>query len=85
MRRGGVFSAARDFTQRVNVGMVGVNFAIPVQLAYYTFGGWNAPASAISTNTGRIRCASIPRPRPSPRVGRRASRQGAEFVIPTMK
>jgi len=28
---------ARDFTNRVNVGMVGVNFAIPVPLAYYTF------------------------------------------------
>src|SRR5471030_2812564 len=31
---------ARDFTARVNVGMVGVNFAIPVPLAYHTFGGW---------------------------------------------
>jgi len=31
---------ARDFTNRVNVGMVGVNFAIPVPLSYYTFGGW---------------------------------------------
>src|SRR5205814_7918539 len=32
--------AARDFASRVNVGMVGVNFAIPVPLAYHTFGGW---------------------------------------------
>ena len=31
---------ARDFANRVEVGMVGVNFAIPVPLAYYTFGGW---------------------------------------------
>src|SRR6516225_7228800 len=31
---------ARDFATRVNVGMVGVNFAIPVPLSYYTFGGW---------------------------------------------
>src|SRR5260370_40882078 len=30
---------ARDFTERVNVGMVGVNFAVPVPLSYYTFGG----------------------------------------------
>src|SRR6202034_2169678 len=30
--------AARDFVSRVEVGMVGVNFAIPVPLAYYTFG-----------------------------------------------
>ena len=31
---------ARDFASRVQVGMVGVNFAIPVPLSYYTFGGW---------------------------------------------
>lgn len=31
---------ARDFTDRINVGMVGVNVPIPVPLAYYTFGGW---------------------------------------------
>ena len=31
---------ARDFVKRVEVGMVGVNFAIPVPLSYYTFGGW---------------------------------------------
>ncbi len=32
--------AARDFTERVNVGMVGVNVPIPVPIAYFTFGGW---------------------------------------------
>jgi malonate-semialdehyde dehydrogenase (acetylating) / methylmalonate-semialdehyde dehydrogenase len=32
--------AARDFASRVNVGMVGINFPIPVPLAYHTFGGW---------------------------------------------
>lgn len=31
---------ARDFVNRVNVGMVGVNFPIPVPLSYYSFGGW---------------------------------------------
>ncbi|MEE2033777.1 CoA-acylating methylmalonate-semialdehyde dehydrogenase [Rhodococcus chondri] len=33
---------ARDFTARVEVGMVGVNVAIPVPIAYFTFGGWKA-------------------------------------------
>ncbi|MCK0092671.1 CoA-acylating methylmalonate-semialdehyde dehydrogenase [Rhodococcus sp. F64268] len=33
---------ARDFTRRVEVGMVGVNVPIPVPIAYYTFGGWKA-------------------------------------------
>ena len=32
--------AAREFTARVQVGMVGVNVPIPVPVAYYTFGGW---------------------------------------------
>lgn len=31
---------ARDFADRINVGMVGINVPIPVPLAYYTFGGW---------------------------------------------
>ena len=35
---------ARDFVSRVNVGMVGVNFPIPVPLSYFTFGGWKKSA-----------------------------------------
>ncbi len=31
---------ARDYANRVNVGMVGVNFPIPVPLSYFSFGGW---------------------------------------------
>ena len=33
---------ARDFTQSVNIGMVGVNVPIPVPVAYHSFGGWKA-------------------------------------------
>jgi malonate-semialdehyde dehydrogenase (acetylating) / methylmalonate-semialdehyde dehydrogenase len=32
--------AARRFRRDVQVGMVGVNVAIPVPMAYYSFGGW---------------------------------------------
>ena len=35
---------ARDFASRVNVGMVGINFPIPVPLSYFTFGGWKKSA-----------------------------------------
>jgi malonate-semialdehyde dehydrogenase (acetylating)/methylmalonate-semialdehyde dehydrogenase len=35
---------ARDFASRVNVGMVGVNFPIPVPLSYFSFGGWKKSA-----------------------------------------
>ena len=36
--------AAREFAQRVNVGMVGINVPIPVPVAYHTFGGWKRSA-----------------------------------------
>ncbi len=35
---------ARDFAHNVNVGMVGINFPIPVPLSYHTFGGWKKSA-----------------------------------------
>jgi malonate-semialdehyde dehydrogenase (acetylating)/methylmalonate-semialdehyde dehydrogenase len=31
---------AREFRNRVTVGMVGINVPIPVPVAYYSFGGW---------------------------------------------
>ena len=33
-------STAREFVNSVQVGMVGINVAIPVPLSFYTFGGW---------------------------------------------
>jgi malonate-semialdehyde dehydrogenase (acetylating) / methylmalonate-semialdehyde dehydrogenase len=36
-RDGGV---AREFTRRVQVGMVGINVPIPVPMAWHSFGGW---------------------------------------------
>jgi len=38
--------AARDFAHRVRCGMVGINIAIPVPLAFYSFGGWKESAFA---------------------------------------
>lgn len=31
---------ARDFSNRIEVGMVGINVPIPVPVAYHSFGGW---------------------------------------------
>jgi malonate-semialdehyde dehydrogenase (acetylating) / methylmalonate-semialdehyde dehydrogenase len=31
---------ARDFAQRVQAGMVGINVSIPVPMAFHSFGGW---------------------------------------------
>ena len=34
--------AAQRFETEVEAGMVGINVAIPVPVAYYSFGGWNS-------------------------------------------
>lgn len=34
--------AAREFCQRVQIGMVGVNVPIPVPMAFHSFGGWKS-------------------------------------------
>ena len=33
--------AARNFQERVDAGMVGINVPIPVPVGYHSFGGWN--------------------------------------------
>jgi len=35
---------AREFADRVEVGMVGINVPIPVPVAYHSFGGWKRSA-----------------------------------------
>ncbi len=34
--------AARQFSNEVNVGMIGINVPVPVPMAYYSFGGWKS-------------------------------------------
>ena len=34
--------AARDFANRIQVGMVGINVPIPVPVGYHSFGGWKS-------------------------------------------
>jgi len=77
---------AREFTSRVQAGMVGVNVAIPVPIAFHSFGGWKRSLfgdhhiygtegirfyTRLKTTTSRW---------PSSSKG-----AGAEFVMPTMK
>ncbi len=44
--------AAREFAQRVNVGMVGINVPIPVPVAYHSFGGWKRSAFGVANQHG---------------------------------
>ncbi|HSH71835.1 MAG TPA: CoA-acylating methylmalonate-semialdehyde dehydrogenase [Methylophilaceae bacterium] len=78
--------AAREFTSRVQAGMVGVNVAIPVPIAFHSFGGWKRSLFGDHHIYGtegirfytRLKTTTSRWP-----TGNKGS--GAEFVMPTMK
>src|SRR5262245_46039794 len=76
---------ARDFTNRVNVGMVGVNFAIPVPLSYYTFGGWKRSGFGDLNQHGPDSVRFYTKTKTVTSRWPSGIKEGAEFVIPTMK
>src|SRR5437867_3731143 len=76
---------ARDFTSRVNVGMVGVNFAIPVPLSYYTFGGWKRSGFGDLNQHGPDAVRFYTKTKTVTARWPSGIKEGAEFVIPTMK
>jgi malonate-semialdehyde dehydrogenase (acetylating)/methylmalonate-semialdehyde dehydrogenase len=76
---------ARDFTSRVNVGMVGVNFAIPVPLAYHTFGGWKRSVFGDLNQHGPDSIRFYTKTKTVTARWPSGTKEGAEFAIPTMK
>jgi malonate-semialdehyde dehydrogenase (acetylating)/methylmalonate-semialdehyde dehydrogenase len=77
--------AARSFTQRVQCGMVGVNVPIPVPMAFHSFGGWKrslfGPLHVHGPDGVRFytRLKTVTSRWPT------SAREGAQFVMPTMK
>ena len=76
--------AARDFTSRINVGMVGVNVPIPVPLAYYTFGGWKRSGFGDLNQHGPDAFRFYTRTKTITSRWPSGIKDGAEFSIPTM-
>jgi malonate-semialdehyde dehydrogenase (acetylating)/methylmalonate-semialdehyde dehydrogenase len=76
---------ARDFVSRVQVGMVGVNFAIPVPLAYHTFGGWKRSGFGDLNQHGPDSIRFYTKTKTVTARWPSGVKEGAEFVIPTMK
>jgi malonate-semialdehyde dehydrogenase (acetylating)/methylmalonate-semialdehyde dehydrogenase len=76
---------ARDFTSRVQVGMVGVNFAIPVPLSYYTFGGWKRSGFGDLNQHGPDAIRFYTKTKTVTARWPSGTKEGAEFAIPTMK
>jgi malonate-semialdehyde dehydrogenase (acetylating)/methylmalonate-semialdehyde dehydrogenase len=77
--------AARDFADKVEVGMVGINFAIPVPLAYYTFGGWKRSGFGDLNQHGPDSIRFYTKTKTVTSRWPSGIKDGAEFVIPTMK
>src|SRR5215467_5004314 len=77
--------AARDFAAKVNVGMVGINVPIPVPLAYYTFGGWKRSAFGDLNQHGPDSVRFYTKTKTVTSRWPSGVKEGAEFVIPTMK
>ncbi|RAI02408.1 methylmalonate-semialdehyde dehydrogenase (CoA acylating) [Acuticoccus sediminis] len=76
--------AARDFTTRVNVGMVGVNVPIPVPVAYHTFGGWKRSGFGDLNQHGPDSIRFYTKTKTVTARWPSGVKEGAEFVIPTM-
>jgi malonate-semialdehyde dehydrogenase (acetylating)/methylmalonate-semialdehyde dehydrogenase len=76
---------ARDFAAKVQVGMVGVNFAIPVPLAYHTFGGWKRSGFGDLNQHGPDSIHFYTKTKTVTSRWPSGTKEGAEFVIPTMK
>jgi malonate-semialdehyde dehydrogenase (acetylating)/methylmalonate-semialdehyde dehydrogenase len=77
--------AARDFASKVDTGMVGVNVPIPVPLAYYTFGGWKRSVFGDLNQHGPDGIRFYTKTKTVTARWPSGVKEGAEFVIPTMK
>lgn len=76
---------ARDFTSRVQVGMVGVNVPIPVPVAYHTFGGWKRSGFGDLNQHGTASITFYTKVKTVTQRWPSGIKDGAEFHIPTMQ
>ncbi|KQY98700.1 CoA-acylating methylmalonate-semialdehyde dehydrogenase [Microbacterium sp. MEC084] len=76
--------AARDFSARVNIGMVGVNVPIPVPIAYHTFGGWKSSGFGDLNQHGPDAFRFYTKTKTVTSRWPSGIKEGASFVIPTM-
>ncbi|MBL1406143.1 MAG: methylmalonate-semialdehyde dehydrogenase (CoA acylating) [Hyphomicrobiales bacterium] len=75
---------ARNFANRVNVGMIGINVPIPVPLAYHTFGGWKKSVFGDLNQHGPDAFKFYTRTKTVTARWPSGIKEGGEFSIPTM-
>jgi malonate-semialdehyde dehydrogenase (acetylating)/methylmalonate-semialdehyde dehydrogenase len=76
---------ARDFANRINIGMVGINVPIPVPLAYHTFGGWKKSAFGDLNQHGPDAFKFYTRTKTVTSRWPSGIKEGGEFSIPIME
>ena len=76
---------ARDFANRINVGMVGINVPIPVPLAYHTFGGWKKSVFGDLNQHGPDAFKFYTRTKTVTARWPSGIKEGGEFSIPVME
>jgi malonate-semialdehyde dehydrogenase (acetylating)/methylmalonate-semialdehyde dehydrogenase len=77
--------AARDFTSRAKIGLVGVNVPIPVPMAFHSFGGWKRSLFGDSNMHGSEGVRFFTKLKTVTSRWPSGIRTGAEFVMPTMR
>ncbi len=78
-------AAARDFAQRIQVGMVGINVPIPVPMAFHSFGGWKSSLFGDHHVHGPEGVRFYSRLKTVTTRWPGEAREGASFVMPTVK
>ncbi len=77
-------NTAREYTARVQVGMVGVNVPIPVPMAFHSFGGWKRSLFGDHHAHGPEAVRFYTKQKAVTQRWPATMDQGAEFTMPTM-
>jgi len=77
--------AAREFTNRIQIGMVGINVPIPVPMAFHSFGGWKRSLFGDMAVHGMEGVRFYTRLKTMTARWPTGIRAGAEYVMPTMR
>jgi malonate-semialdehyde dehydrogenase (acetylating)/methylmalonate-semialdehyde dehydrogenase len=76
---------AREFSRRIQVGMVGINVPIPVPMAWHGFGGWKRSLFGDMHAYGEEGVRFYTRQKSVMQRWPASIAKGAEFVMPTAK
>lgn len=78
-------NVAREFSRRIQVGMVGINVPIPVPMAWHGFGGWKKSLFGDMNAYGEEGVRFYTRQKSIMQRWPESIGKGAEFVMPTAK